>query len=101
MISIFRRLTFIFLISQLTTISAYGQSDIQNRAESALAEARSLNEKARIGGARWIIAEEHLLAAEELVSNQLYSDGLETANKAIHFFTLGLEQKKEPLYEHR
>ena len=50
MISIFRRLTFIFLISQLTTISAYGQSDIQNRAQSALAEARSLNEKPVLKG---------------------------------------------------
>tara|TARA_E500000331_G_scaffold282854_3_gene276608 strand:+ start:3346 stop:3624 length:279 start_codon:yes stop_codon:yes gene_type:complete len=90
-----------FLVSQVLVINSYAQPDVQSRAKTALIEARTLNELATTEGTRWVIAKEHLMAAERLISSGNYQDALEMANKAIHFFILGLEQKKGPLYNHR
>lgn len=101
MIYTFRRIIFIFLLSQLVAVNAFGESIDQNKAEVALAEARRLNQQALLEGTRWIIAIEHLSQAEELARNKRYPEAIKIANQAIHFFILGLEQKKQPLYEHR
>ena len=101
MIYTFKRIIFIFLLAQLVAVNAFGESIDKNKAEAALAEARRLNDQATIEGTRWTIAQEYLSKADELAGNKRYSEALELANQAIHFYILGLEQKKQPLYEHR
>lgn len=82
-------------------MSAFTQSDIQEDAKAALIEARGLNERAIREGAVWTIAKEHLSKAERFMNEGNHQGALAMANKAIRFLSLGLEQKKQPLYEHR